>query len=311
MNGRDWIEASRLRTLPLAAACVMVGAAVAFSSAQDSPLASVRFWPVFAGIILTVFGLQVLSNWANDLGDHENGADGPDRTDRAVASGRISPKSMKRAVILLAVLVLFGGMGTVAMALQGTELFLSAIILILMGILGIIAAYRYTAGNNPYGYAGLGDAAVFIFFGWIGVAGTAFLLSHTWSWTWLLPGTFTGALSVAVLNLNNMRDFKSDEAAGKRTLVVRLGWDKSKRYHVFCFALAWSAWWLFSLAVEPGQWRGALWIFALSLLHLGHLVRVFQTSDPQALDPELKRVALSTALIALFLLLAQTQDLAV
>ncbi|MDE0980138.1 MAG: 1,4-dihydroxy-2-naphthoate octaprenyltransferase [Flavobacteriales bacterium] len=311
MNGRDWIGASRLRTLPLAAACVMVGAAVAFSSAQDNLVASVRFWPVFVGILLTVFGLQVLSNWANDLGDHENGADGPNRTDRAVASGRISPISMKRAVIIMAVVVLFCGITTVAMALQGTELLLSAVILILLGMLGIAAAYRYTAGKNPYGYVGLGDAAVFAFFGWVGVAGTAFLLSHTWSWTWLLPGTFIGALSVAVLNLNNMRDLSSDEAAGKRTLVVRLGWEKSRRYHVFCFALAWSAWWLFSLAVEPGHWRGAMWILALSLLHLGHLVRVFQTSEPQALDPELKRVALSTALIALFLLLAQTQDLAV
>lgn len=310
MNGRDWIEASRFRTLPLAAACVMVGAAVAYSSAQYNPLASERFWPVFAGILLTVFGLQVLSNWANDVGDFENGADGPNRTDRAVASGRISPKSMQRAVLVLAILVLFGGSSTVVMALHGTELLTSAIILILLGILGIVAAYRYTAGKNPYGYAGLGDAAVFVFFGWVGVAGTALLLSHTWSWTWVLPGTFTGALSVAVLNLNNMRDFKSDEAAGKRTLVVRMGWDMSKRYQVFCFALAWSAWWLFSLAVEPGQWRGGMWIFALSLLHLGHLVRVFQTSDPQALDPELKRVALSTALIALFLLLAQTQGLA-
>ncbi len=309
MNGRDWLDASRLRTLPLAAACVMVGGAVAFNTAQMTSITAGRFWQVFAGVLLTVLGLQVLSNWANDLGDYENGADGPERTDRAVASGRISPKMMRQAVIALALTVLFLGTGTVALALHGTEYFFSAFILISLGVLGIAAAYRYTAGTNPYGYAGLGDAAVFFFFGWVGVAGTAFLLSHAWSWTWLLPGTLTGALSVAVLNLNNMRDFESDTIAGKRTLVVRFGLENAKRYHVACFLLAWGAWWAFSLIVEPGQWRGSMWIFALSLLHLAHLIRVFQMSEPKTLDPELKRVALSTALVALFLLLAQTQNI--
>jgi 1,4-dihydroxy-2-naphthoate polyprenyltransferase len=309
MNGRDWLDASRLRTLPLAAACVMVGGAVAFNSAQVDPAIAGLFWPVFARILFTVFGLQILSNWANDLGDYENGADGPERADRAVASGRIAPKTMKRAVKGLGLVVLLSGVGTVAMALWGTGLLFPAVGMILLGIVGIAAAYRYTAGKNPYGYVGLGDAAVFLFFGWVGVAGTAFLLSHTWSWSWLLPGTWTGALSVAVLNLNNMRDFKSDETAGKRTLAVRLGWEKARRYQVVCFVLAWAAWWAFSLVLEPGQWRGSLWIFALSLLHLAHLIRVFQTTDPKALDPELKRVALSTALVALFLLLAQTQNI--
>tara|TARA_B110000503_G_scaffold143642_1_gene246579 strand:+ start:4759 stop:5694 length:936 start_codon:yes stop_codon:yes gene_type:complete len=311
MNGRDWLDASRLRTLPLAAACVMVGGAVAFTDAQIDPAISDRFWPVFVGVLCTVFGLQILSNWANDLGDSENGADGPERLDRAVASGRISPQAMKQAVKGLGVVVLVSGVGTVMMALQGTELLLPAVVLILLGIAGMVAAYRYTAGKNPYGYVGLGDLAVFLFFGWIGVAGTAFLLSHTWTWAWLLPGTLTGALSVAVLNLNNMRDFKSDETAGKRTLVVRIGWKKARRYQAVCFILAWTSWWCFCLVIEPGQWRGSHWIFALSLLHVAHLIRVFQTTDPQALDPELKRVALSTALVALFLLLSQTQSLPV
>lgn len=309
MTARDWLLASRLRTLPLAAACVMVGGAIAFENAQGNPLIAERFWPVFMGVLLTVLGLQVMSNWANDLGDYENGADGPERKDRAVASGRISSEKMKQAVIVLGFIVFLLGLGTVVFSLHGTNLLLSAIVLISLGLLGIVAAYRYTAGSKPYGYAGLGDLAVFVFFGWIGVAGTAFLLCHAWSWSWLLPGTLTGALSVAVLNLNNMRDFESDEMAGKHTVVVRLGFEKSKIYHTLCFVLAWGSWWVFCLMLEPGQWRGSMWIFALSLLHLAHLIRVFQTSRPQLLDPELKRVALSTALVALFLLLDQTQNI--
>ena len=300
---KDWIQAARLRTLPLASACVLMGAAVGFDPAAGSG----RFFEVFAGALVTVLLLQVLSNYANDLGDAENGADGPERADRAVASGRISRLAMKRAVYLLAVLALISGLGTVGWALRGKGMLGPALLIVAAGIAGIGAAYKYTAGKNPYGYRGLGDLAVMAFFGWIGVSGTAFLVSGTWSWAWLLPGTFTGAMSVAVLNLNNLRDHEKDAAAGKRTLVTRMGFNRAKRYHVVVLAVGWAALLAFTLGVEAGEWRGMMWIALIGLVHVKHAVGVVQTTDPAALDPELKRIALSTAVVAFFLFLAAIQ----
>ncbi len=302
MAVNDWIQAARLRTLPLASACVLMGAAVGYRPDAE------RFYLVFAAALGTVLLLQILSNYANDLGDAENGADGAERTDRAVASGRISRASMRRAVVALAALALVSGVGTVVLALSGSGLLTAALGLIAAGIAGIYAAYSYTAGKNPYGYRGLGDLMVMVFFGWVGVAGTAFLVSGEWSWAWLLPGTFTGAMSVAVLNLNNMRDHERDAAAGKRTLVTRMGFARAKRYHWALLGLGWAALLAFTNGVESGQWRGMMWIALLGLVHFQHALRVGQTTSPQALDPELKKIAISTAVVALFLFLAATRN---
>ena len=304
----DWIQTARVRTLPLAGACVMVGGAVAHRLAQTSDLASERFTTVFAAICATVIALQILSNYANDYGDFEHGADGPERQDRGVASGRITQRAMRRAVRAWAGIALFLGVGTLWLALHGTGLFVQAIALLLLGLVSIGAAYSYTAGSKPYGYVGLGDIAVFLFFGLLGVLGSAFLLSHSWSWSWLLPATFVGAMSVAVLNLNNLRDIDSDRHAGKHTLPVRMGYRLGTRYHVGLFVLGWTALLIFTLVLEAGMWRGMLWIGLLGLVHIQHVLRILRIEDPQLLDPELQRIALSTAVVALFLLLAQTQS---
>jgi 1,4-dihydroxy-2-naphthoate octaprenyltransferase len=113
-------------------------------------------------------------------------------------------------------------------------------------------------------------------------------------------------MSVAVLNLNNMRDHASDAIAGKNTLVVRKGLTWAKRYHLVLFAVGWCSWWLYALVLDPGEWRGMGWIAVLNAVHLAHVFRVFNVSSPEELDPELKRVALSSAVAALFLLMAQT-----
>jgi len=306
MSIKPWIQASRLRTLPLASACVMVGGALAFRSAETDVLTAGRFWIVFAAVLFDVFLLQILSNWANDWGDFENGADGPERADRAVASGAISASAIKSAVKGLAALSFLMGVGAIVLALRGTDLLPAAAGILVLGIGAIAAAFKYTAGDNPYGYRGLGDVVVMVFFGWVGVCGSAFLLSHAWDWSWLLPATWCGALSVAVLNLNNMRDHVNDLLAGKRTLVVKWGWERAKIYHTVCVLGGWLAWWIFALVLEPGMWRGLGWLALINLVQGGHLLRVWRCDEPKNLDPELKKVALSTAVAALFMLLAQT-----
>jgi 1,4-dihydroxy-2-naphthoate octaprenyltransferase len=306
MAVRDWIQASRLRTLPLAASCVLVGAAISHGYVQQSELLRTQFWVVFSSILVTVILLQILSNWANDWGDFENGADDSSRQDRAVASGRITPVAMKKAVLGIAVLAFLSGLVALSLAFFEAGLLLPALLFLVLGVAAIAAAFRYTAGKSPYGYKGHGDAMVFLFFGWVGVLGTAALLSHQWNYDWLLPATWSGTMSVAVLNLNNMRDHASDAIAGKNTLVVRKGLTWAKRYHLVLFAVGWCSWWLYALVLHPGEWRGMGWIAVLNAVHLAHVFRVFNVSSPEELDPELKRVALSSAVAALFLLMAQT-----
>ena len=268
------------------------------------------FWTVFGLVLCTVLLLQILSNWANDLGDFENGADGAERGDRMVASGRLTGAQMKRSIKWLGALAFATGLAAVGYAMLQQGALLEALLMVGLGVLAIAAAYRYTAGKNPYGYRGLGDLMVLVFFGWVGVGGTAFLLTGSFDWTWLLPGTWSGLLSTAVLNLNNMRDHVNDAQTGKRTLVVAMGWERAKAYHGACFVVGWGAWWLFVLAVEPGLWRGMGWLAIINAFHLVHAWRVSRCDEPAELDPELKRIALSTAVAALFMLLAQTGGMA-
>ena len=300
---RDFIQAARLRTLPLASACVLTGGALA--AASGVPQA--RFGPLFAGCLATVILLQVLANFANDLGDFANGADraeGHQRSDRAVASGRISPAQMKRATIATAALALSVGIATVLMA-AGDHI-TTVLFWIGTGVLSIGAAYTYTAGDRPYGYSGLGDISVLAFFGVAGVAGTAALIAGTFDAMWLLPALSIGLLSVAVLNLNNLRDHVSDAATGKHTLVVRMGFDRGKVYHALLLGGAWTALLAFWALDADGPWHGKLWYGLFGLVHIKHLALVFRTQDPAELDGELKKIALSTFAISLFFFLSAT-----
>ncbi|RPG81707.1 MAG: 1,4-dihydroxy-2-naphthoate octaprenyltransferase [Crocinitomicaceae bacterium TMED114] len=301
---RDYIQAARLRTLPLASACILTGGALA---AATGDVASSRFTSLFLGCLLTVVLLQVLSNFANDLGDFENGADrveGSERSDRAVASGRITAAQMKRAVLLTGALAFITGTATVALAVG--DAWLQLLLWVAAGAVSIIAAYTYTAGQRPYGYSGLGDISVLIFFGFTGVAGTAALITGQMNPLWWLPAATIGLLSVAVLNLNNLRDHVSDAATGKHTLVVRMGFQKAKRYHLLLVVGAWTALLTFWQLDPSGPWRGQLWYGLFGLVHARHLAFVFRTEDPAELDGELKKIALSTFAIALFLFLSAT-----
>ncbi len=300
---RDFIQAARLRTLPLASACVLTGGALAAASGVPQT----RFAPLFAGCLSTVILLQVLANFANDLGDFNNGADraeGHQRSDRAVASGRIAASHMKRAVIATAVLAFLVGIATVFLA-AGDHI-LTALFWIGTGILAIGAAYTYTAGDRPYGYSGLGDISVLVFFGAAGVAGTAALIAGTFDPLWLLPSMSIGLFSVAVLNLNNLRDHVSDATTGKHTLIVRMGFDKGKVYHAVLLGGAWAALLGFWALDAGGPWHGKLWYGLFGLVHVKHLAFVFRTQDPAELDSELKKIALSTFAISLFFFLSAT-----
>lgn len=301
---RDFIQAARLRTLPLASACVLTGGALAGATGD---VGSDRFLPLFAGCLVTVFLLQVLANFANDLGDFENGADrveGRERADRAVTSGRITATQMKRAVMVTAGMAFATGLATVLFAVGGA--WFTLLKWVAIGLVSMAAAFSYTAGSRPYGYSGLGDISVLIFFGFAGVAGTATLISGGFEPIWLLPAATIGLLSVGVLNLNNLRDHLTDEATGKHTLVVRMGFRRGRIYHAVLLFGAWAALLLFWQLDPDGPWRGQLWYGLFALVHARHLAFVFQTENPADLDGELKKIALSTFAISLFLFLSAT-----
>ncbi|MCS6968197.1 MAG: 1,4-dihydroxy-2-naphthoate polyprenyltransferase [Cytophagales bacterium] len=222
---KDWIEAFRLRTLPLALSSVLLGNWLAAAEGAFR-------WSVFLLTALTTLLLQILSNLANDYGDAVHGADlvkerkGPAR---AVQSGKISRSAMKRAILVCSLLALLSGLALLFISL-GTQNPIFWIFL-LTGLVAIAAAITYTVGAHPYGYAGLGDLAVLIFFGWVGVIGAYYLQTLHFTPTLFLPATACGLLAVAVLNINNIRDIESDKKAGKRSLPVRIGVENAVLYH--------------------------------------------------------------------------------
>ncbi|WP_291785670.1 1,4-dihydroxy-2-naphthoate octaprenyltransferase, partial [Cecembia sp.] len=201
-----WMHAIRLRTLPLALSCIFMGS---FLAAYTGHLR----WEVLILAALTTVFLQILSNLANDYGDSVHGADSVERKGpiRAVQSGLISLKEMKRAMFILAGLSLLTGLVLLYVAVQNWVTFS---LFLFLGLLAIWAAISYTSGKNPYGYVGLGDLSVFLFFGLLGVAGTYFLHSLSLSWSILWPAFSLGCFSTAVLNINNIRDIESDQKAG-------------------------------------------------------------------------------------------------
>jgi 1,4-dihydroxy-2-naphthoate octaprenyltransferase len=225
-----FIQAARLRTLPLAIAGAFTGNLLAFAETG-----SINF-TIFFLCVATAVLLQILSNYANDYGDFKNGADTHERTDRMMASGRISETAMKVAIGILIGLALVTGISLLAIGVQ--EFNSSFWILLAMGVLGILAAYFYTAGKQPYGYAGFGDLSVFVFFGLLSVVGSYYLQtktinSHIW---WVAAAI--GLFSVGVLNVNNIRDIESDTLKNKITIAVRLGYKKALLYQLIILFLA-------------------------------------------------------------------------
>jgi 1,4-dihydroxy-2-naphthoate octaprenyltransferase len=284
---KAWINAFRLRTLPLAIASIGMGG---FLSASYGGFKT----DIFLLCVLTTVLLQILSNLANDYGDYMNGADliGRIGPARAVQSGAISPGAMRNAVIIVALLSFFSGIyllyrSSSFQSLNAFGLFLG------LGILAIIASIKYTAGKNPYGYSGLGDISVLIFFGWVGVCGSFFLLSGTMYVELILPATACGLFATGVLNINNIRDIESDAEAGKRTIPMRLGRKKAVWYHIVLITTAIICAITYTLITYRNLWQ---FLYLVSVpLFIINIVKV-RISDSKNLDPYLKQMALSTLL---------------
>lgn len=298
-----WISALRLRTLPLAASSIILAAGLALQAHLFDPL-------IFSLALVTALLLQILSNLANDYGDALSGADNETRVGpkRAMQTGLITQTGMKKAIILTTALCFISGISLLVVAL-GSD-FNSWLLFLLFGLLAIIAAISYTMGKLPYGYYALGDLAVFIFFGLLGVAGSYYLYGLTFSPWLLLPACSIGALSVAVLNINNMRDMYSDKAANKTTLVVLWGRKSAFIYHLLLVFMAPLLACVYLVDSENSQsWQ---FVFLLAWLPLAKSCRSLYRAifndlrDGELFNKELKNTALSTFVFSLLFALVLT-----
>jgi len=286
---KHWIEAFRLRTLPLALACIGMGGIIAYMENGFQPV-------IFSLTLATAFLLQILSNIANDYGDSMNGADSEERVgpSRAVQTGKISATAMRNAMILFAVFSLASGLGLLYLSITTMQEFW---IFLGMGLVCIVAAITYTVGKNPYGYAGLGDISVLIFFGLISVVGTYYLQVHELNWSIMLPAITCGLFAVGVLNVNNIRDIESDEKAGKYSIPVRLGREKAVVYHWFLLIGALILASIYVLLDFHG-WQQFAFLLSIPFLYING--KAVQTKKiAMELDPYLKQMAISTVIFVL------------
>lgn len=291
---KHWIAAARLRTLPLSISGIILGSLIALSEGHWDGL-------VFGFAFLTTLFLQILSNYANDYGDGIRGTDAERIGEqRAVAAGLISAEQMKKAVICFSILSALSAIILILISfgiekLQWILLFLS------LTVACVWAAIKYTVGKNAYGYAGMGDVFVFIFFGWISVWGSYTLYQHeNLNPMILLPASAIGLLSTAVLNLNNMRDIATDAKAGKKTLPLRMGFQRAKFFQSILLLLPFLLVSIYLVLGQNIQWQN--FIFLILLIPTIILIKtLFKIQEPRLLDKELKKVALLTLAFSLLL----------
>jgi 1,4-dihydroxy-2-naphthoate polyprenyltransferase len=283
---KTWISAFRLRTLPLALSSIAMGSFLAAAQGKFNGL-------IFFLCCLTTIFLQILSNLANDYGDSVNGADHDERKGpmRAVQSGAISARTMRNAMFLFVVLSLISG---ISLLLVSFGLNYQLLIVFLgLGVLSILAAIAYTVGKRPYGYAGLGDVSVLIFFGLVGVMGSYYLFTQTFSAELILPALTCGLFSVGVLNINNVRDIESDKKAGKNSIPVRIGKKNAAIYHWMLLIGGISTSLIYSGIHYKSIFQFVFLITLPLLLKIGFAVAKKPSFE---LDPYLKQMALSTLL---------------
>jgi len=281
-----WINAFRLRTLPLAFSCIIMGSGLAYADGRFN-------LTVFILALVTTLFLQILSNLANDFGDFVKGTDNEERVgpDRTMQARLITKDEMIKAIWVIALLCSVFGVWLIYEGTLGLDLKKAGLFAIL-GLTAIGAAVKYTMGKNPYGYEGLGDLFVFLFFGWLGVIGSYFLHTHSIDINIVLPASAIGFFTTAVLNINNMRDHEADAKSGKNTLVVRIGISWAKRYH---FMLNFIGVLFIVLYTVPAI--NAIWFFLFGfVLFIKPAREILRNKDYTSFDPYLKK-----QVIAIFL----------
>ena len=286
----NWIKAFRLRTLPLAFSCIIMGSGLAYADGGFN-------LTVFGLALITTLFLQILSNLANDYGDFVKGTDNEERIgpDRTMQSGLITKSEMVKIMWVIALFCSVFGVwliyeGTIGLDLKKAGLFA------ILGLSAMGAAVKYTMGKNPYGYVGLGDIFVFLFFGLLGVLGSYFLHTHTLNWDLLLPASSIGLFTTAVLNINNMRDCEADKKSGKNTLVVKIGIEKAKDYHR---ALIFGGILLAITFVFPSP-NYFHYIFAITIpIFVGFVQSIQKRNDFENFDPFLKKQAITTFIFSI------------
>ena len=283
-----WLQAARLRTLPLSFSGIIAGAALAIGEgAFNGYIGVLSLWCTLL--------FQVISNFANDYGDGLKGTDNDQRLGpkRVLQSGLLTSSQLKRGIVILSVVALFSVLLLLLVSF-GMSNWPYFVLFFILGIASIWSAIRYTVGGNAYGYKGFGDLFVFLFFGLVSVLGSKFLYTFHISPSDLLPAVVLGSLSVSVLNLNNLRDHENDRFSNKNTLVVKFGYKWGKIYHLFLLILAFLA----SLGATYFSFDSYLNFLPLLVFIplLINAIKVFKTTSPSLLDPELKKVALLTFL---------------
>ena len=279
----------RLRTLPLSLAGISLGIMLACSG-HSVP------WYVIVLTILTTVSLQILSNMSNELGDWLSGVDGQGREGPkyGIEGGGLTEDEMRSCIRIMVLVCCIFGLGMIRASFR-TIFCIQSECLVVLGAAAIWAAMHYTLGKKPYGYRGLGDIFVFIFFGLVPVAGGYFVCSHQIDFSTLIPGAAIGLFSVGVLNVNNIRDMKSD-AANRVTVPLKLGEHRAKIYHTILIAGGWCLMLLFTI-LFTNSWTPYLYIITLPL-YVKHLVGVWKHSGRE-LDPMLPMLVISTFIFAL------------
>ena len=300
MNIKTWINALRIKTLPLSVSGILVGlslASVQLNYLQEDQ----NFWMIFFLAVMTTLLFQVLSNLSNDYADFEKGTDNAQRIgpERGVQSGGITVDQMKKASYFVAFLAFFSAIILIYFA-KSYLTPQSQLIFILLACLSILAAIGYTVGKRAYGYKGFGDLMVFLFFGLLSVIGSYSLFGFPFEYSVLIFGCAIGFWSTAVLNLNNLRDVENDRNFGKKTIVVQLGFPQALYYHLLLISMGYLSWFIgLFLLVKWSQFYPFFLCMIPSFFLFGHLNRVFKIKDPKELNSELGKVALITFLSSL------------